>query len=301
MPEPPPLPPIATHPLSVALLAHNDRPHLEVVVAEWLAFLTGLGRDFELIVVDDGSTDGTADLKAPLPAAHPRVHFLRHATPQGEGAALRTALAVARHPLFAYAPCDPRYPPGDLNRLLTKRTHPDKPELEIDHVHVMSGFRAGRRAPLFWRALGALGRVVSRVVFSHASAPLPGWLGWRRHVGSLVVRWIFGVRYRDVASPFRLVRREIFARIPLQSDGPFVHVEIVAKANFLGHILGEEVPLQVPPEPRSPPVGGRAREILSEAVRLFRRADFGLPVLPQPQPEAAPAPSAVSSESPAPR
>ena len=92
----------------------------------------------------------------------------------------------------------------------------------------------------------------------------------------LLVRWLFGVRYRDVAAPFRLLRRDILARIPLQSDGPFVHVEMVAKANFLGHILGEEIALPgVSPEPRSPPVGGSARAILREAVRLFRQPDFG--------------------------
>jgi glycosyltransferase involved in cell wall biosynthesis len=277
MPELPPLPPIADQPLSVVLLAHNDRVHLGTVVAEWLAFLSGLGRDFELIVVDDGSTDGTAGLSPPA-ADHPRVQFLRHAKPQGEGAALRTALAVARHPLLAYAPCDPRFPPGDLNRLLTKRTAPNKPDLEIDHVHLMSGYRAGRPMPLALRALGALARLVSRVVFSHAPAPLPGWLGWRRHLGGLLVRWLFGVRYRDVASPFRLLRRDILARVPLQSDGPFVHVEVVAKANFLGHVLGEEMALPgAPPEPRSPPVGGSGREMFREAVRLFRQPDFGQP------------------------
>jgi hypothetical protein len=107
---------------------------------------------------------------------------------------------------------------------------------------------------------------------------LPGWLGWRRHLGGLLVRWLFGVRYRDAASPFRLLRRETLARFPLQSDGPFVHVEIVAKANFLGHNHGEELPLPgVSPEPRSAPVGGSAREMMSEAVRLFRHADFGPP------------------------
>jgi glycosyltransferase involved in cell wall biosynthesis len=280
MPELPPLPPVATQPLSVVLLAHNDRVHFERVVSAWLAFLTGLGRDFELIVVDDGSTDGTADLTKRMADAYPRLRFLRHATARGEGAALRTALAVARHPLLAYAPCDPRYPPEYIQRLLTKRTNPDKPDLEIDHVHLMSGFRAGRRVPLALRALGALARVVSRVVFIHAPAPLPGWLGWRRHLGGLLVRWLFGVRYRDVASPFRLLRRDILARIPLQSDGPFVHVEVVAKANFLGHVFGDELPLEgVSPGPRSPPVGGGAREVLTEALRLFRHPDFGPPAV----------------------
>jgi glycosyltransferase involved in cell wall biosynthesis len=274
MPEPPPLPPIATQPLSVVLLAHDARPHLEVVVAEWLAFLSGLGRDFELIVVE-GSTDGTADLKTPL-TEHPRVRFLRHAKAQGEGAALRTALAEAHHPLLAYAPCDPRYPPADLQRLLSKVAHPEKPGPEIDHVHLMSGYRAGRRVPLLWRLLGAVGRAVSRVLFSHAPAPLPGWLGWRRHAAGLLLRWLFGVRYRDAASPFRLLRREILTRIPLQSDGPFVHVEIVAKANFLGHVLGEEVPLQVAPDDRTAPAGS-LREMLAEAHRLFYHPDFGPP------------------------
>ncbi len=280
MPELPPLPPIAAQPLSVVLLAHNDRAHLETVVGEWLAFLSGLGREFELLVVDDGSTDGTADLR-PAAEVHPRVRFLRHPKPQGEGAALRTALALARYPLLAYAPCDSRFPPDDLNRLLTKRTVPNKPDLEIDHVHLMSGYRAGRPVPVALRALGALARLISRAVFSHAPPPLPGWLGWRRHLGGLLVRWLFGVRYRDVASPFRLLRRDMLARIPLQSDGPFVHVEIVAKANFLGHIFGEELPLHgVSPEPRSPPVAGSARQMLREAVRLFRHPDFGPPAAP---------------------
>jgi hypothetical protein len=284
----------------VVLLARHDCPHREVV-GEWLAFLTGLGRDFELIVVDDGGTEGTAEPQAPLPGPHPRLRSLRHAGPRGEGAALRAALAVARYPLLAYAPCDPRYPPGDLQRLLTKHAHPDKPGPEIDHVHLTSGFRAGRRVPLPWRALGVLWRAVARVVFSHAPAPLPGWLGWRRHAGGLLVRWLFGVRYRDAASPFRLLRREILARIPLQSDGPFVHVEIVAKANFLGHVLGEELPLQVSPDRGAPPAGGGARSMLAEAVHLFRRPDFGPPPPAQPQAPAAPPPSAAGSETAAPR
>jgi hypothetical protein len=107
---------------------------------------------------------------------------------------------------------------------------------------------------------------------------LPGWLGWQRHLGRLAVRALFGVRNRDVACPFRLIRREIFARIPLQSDGPFVHVEILAKANFLGKVLGEEVPLG----DRNRPVTAAARpdapgvgSVVREACRLFRHADFG--------------------------
>ena len=86
-------------------------------------------------------------------------------------------------------------------------------------------------------------RVFCRVVFSAAPSPLPGWLGGKGHAARLLARVLFGVRNRDVLCPYRLMRREIFARIPLQSDGPFVHVEVLAKANFLGCILAEDVPL----------------------------------------------------------
>jgi glycosyltransferase involved in cell wall biosynthesis len=243
MPELPPLPPTATQPLSVVLLAHNQADHLESVLAGWVTFLNGLDRDYEMIVVDDGSTDGSGDRAEKLASSYRRVQVLRHATPQGEGAALRTALAVARHPLLFYTLCDPNYQPADLGKLLRKRADPSKSDLELDHVHILSASRGGRPMPWPWHLAGLVWRIFCRVMFAQAPERPPGWLGWKRHLARILVRVLFGVRYHDIACPFRLHRREIFARIPLQSDGPFVHVEILAKANFLGLVMGEEVPL----------------------------------------------------------
>jgi glycosyltransferase involved in cell wall biosynthesis len=270
MPTLPPLPPIATQPLSVVLLAHNAEPHLEAVVADWVTFLNGLDRDYELLVVDDGRTDRTAALSEGLSVRFQRVRAVKPPASHGEGAALRAGLREARFPLIAYAPGDPRYQPGDLKRLLQ----------EIDAVHVIAGYRAGRPVPPFWRMTGAVWRALSRLALSHTLAPLPGWLGWRGHVGGWLARALFGVRNRDVLCPFRLLRREVLARIPIQSDGPFAHVEILAKANFLGHILGEEIPLgdrqrPVPAEPR-----GEIRQYLREGYRVWSHPDFGPPLLP---------------------
>src|SRR5262245_9430984 len=138
MPELPPLSPTAAQPLSVVLLAHNQADHLETVLAGWVTFLNGLDRDYEVIVVDDGSTDGSGDRAEKLASSYRRVEVLRHAATQGEGAALRTALAVARHPLLFYTLCDPHYQPADLGKLLRKRADPSKPDLELDHVHILS-------------------------------------------------------------------------------------------------------------------------------------------------------------------
>ncbi len=277
MPELPRLPPIASQSLSVILLAHNSANHLEAVLAAWVTFLNGLDRDYEVIVVDDGSTDGTAALADKLASGYRRVQILRHATSQGEGAALRTGLASARHPLLFYTLCDPHYQPSDLGRLLRKRPEPDKPDLELDHVHVLSAARGGERMPWPGRLMGLLWRFFCRVLFGHSPARSPGWLGWKRELGRLAVRVLFGVRYRDVACPFRLQRRDIFARIPIQSNGSFVHVEILAKANFLGLVMGEEVPLEPGHYPplRKTPFPEEARRLRVDARQVIFHPDFG--------------------------
>jgi glycosyltransferase involved in cell wall biosynthesis len=288
MPELPTLPPIADAPLSVVLLARDDAAHLEAVTASWVTFLNGLGREFELILVEDGSRDGSAERVAALAERHPHLRIIRHEFPQGEGAALSAGFAAARHPLVAYARCEPRYPPGDVRKLLK----------EIDKVHLISGYRGGLPVPSVVRLAGLLYLVFCRVVFSHIPLRSPGWLGWKRLFGRWAVRVAFGVRARDVGCPFRLLRREILARIPLQSRGSFCRVELLAKANFLGHLIAEEVPLGdrlhpvVPEELRHE----RLRDVFEDARRVFSDPDFGPARLPEPTPE----PTAVKDLPPQP-
>jgi len=279
MPELPRLAPIAAQPLSVVLLARNQAAYLETMLAAWVTFLNGLDREYELIVVDDGSTDGSGELAEKLAAGYRRVIVRRHERAQGEGVALRTALAAAQYPLLFYTLGDPRYQPADLGKLLRKRPDPRKPDLEIDHVHILPALRGGRRMPWPWRILGQFWRLFLRVMFAQAPLRSPGWLGWKRHAAALLARILFGVRHRDVACPFRLLRRDIFARIPLQSDGSLVHVEILAKANYLGLMMGEEVPLE---SGRYPPLTTEMsreerRQMRADAWRVIRHPEFGSP------------------------
>ena len=276
MPELPHLSPIASEPLSVVLLARNQAACLDALLADWVTFLNGLDRDYELIVVDDGSADGSGELAEKLAANYRRVLVRRHERPLGDGAALRTALSVARHPLLFYTLADPHYRAADLSKLLRKRADPRKPELEIDCVHLLSASRGGGSTPWPWRILGLFWRILCRVVFTQAPERLPGWLGWKRHAATVLVRVLFGVRYRDVACPFRLLRRDIFARIPLQSDGSFVHVELLAKANYLGLMMGEEVSLDAG---RYPPLAKEMsrdefHQLVADARRVIRHPQF---------------------------
>ncbi len=242
MNEPQERAPIVTAPLSVILPIRNRGAKAADIVDSWLTQLDKRRQEYELLLVDDGSTDDTAARAEALAARHPQIRCLRHATARGFGAALRTGLEAARHPLVAYAPGDPRYPPADLKVLLKW----------IDKVDLVVGYRTSRTGHL------------------HKT--------WRERVGRRLAGLFFGVHLQDLGCWFVLARRAIFSRIPIQSDGRFAHVEILAKANFLGCWM-TEAPITYRPGPTGE---GDAwiepsRQLWREAWRVFAQPDFGPP------------------------
>jgi glycosyltransferase involved in cell wall biosynthesis len=252
MPEPATKLPIAREPLSVVLLALDQEPAIVEVVHAWITYLETLQRPFEILVVDGPSSSSAGQTIETLLAQEPRARFLSPEKPGRAGAALRTGLAAAQFPLLFYGDCSQSYQPAALAALLDL----------IDQVDAVCGYRTQAGRPL---RLPAAER----------------WYAW-------YVRLLFGLRLRDIDCPFKLFRREIFARIPIQSDGPFVHAEILAKANFLGCLMAEAPVNWDSPElaalPR--PLRGLRR---AEAWGLFRHPDFGParvePTLTPPTPE----------------
>jgi glycosyltransferase involved in cell wall biosynthesis len=256
--------PIASSPLTVILPAHNAEACVAESVRAWTEFLDSLERDYEIILVDDGSSDGTAKAAAELAEQRSRLKVLTHSSPHGFGACLRTGLAAARHLLVCYSTCGATpaarqaYQPRELQRLLDR----------IDRVDLVSGYRAGRPLPPLLRAAGFLWRWFVRIVFGIPLDPLPGWLGGKACAYQKLIRLLFGVRIGDIDSAFKLFRREIFDKIPIQSDGEFVHAEILAKANFIGCLM-DEVELEEAAEWRSDP------RRFSELREVFRFPKFG--------------------------
>jgi hypothetical protein len=301
MPIPPPQPPIADQPLSIVLLG-GDGTRAEEMLEDWKKYLDTRAEEHELIYVAD---QGTLDRLAVLAERLPRLRLVPSSGP-GEGRALRAAITEAKNPLLFYTLCHPEYRPEFLGLLLDKAaTMPAqsketdhiqvapqqqtgqlavtvKQPREIDTVHLMTGSRAAVPVPWMLRIPGWAWRAFCWLVIGADPGRWPGWLGWRGHAGRLAARILFGLRYHDVACPVRLIRREIFARIPIQSEGSFVHVEILAKANFLGHLMAEEVPL--PLGPRAD--GDGFALVWRDAKRLMQNPDFGPAVLPAPATEA---------------
>jgi glycosyltransferase involved in cell wall biosynthesis len=261
-------PDLALAPISMILPVRNQSARIERAVAAWHKTFGALNRPFQILIVDDGSTDDTPARADPIKAQHPEVLWLRHEQPQGFGAALRTALPHVQHPLVFLTALDYPYTTSDLRHLLDR----------IDSCDLVSGFRAAVQPPGWYRFYRRVVDGLLRILIGLSREPLPGWLGWKVHLYNRLMRTILGVQLDDAESAYKLIRREVFDRFPIQSDGIFALTEIAAKANFTNHWL-DEVPIRaqsgVPPEALR--IAWSWRERRRDFGRVFRRPEFDPP------------------------
>jgi len=106
--------------VSVVIPAFNEESAIEKVVAELLGVCTDAGIDFEIIVVDDGSTDRTAERLQDKP-----VHVIRHPENRGYGASIKSGVAMARFPWILITDADGTYPVSEIPKLLGNTGHYD--------------------------------------------------------------------------------------------------------------------------------------------------------------------------------
>jgi dolichol-phosphate mannosyltransferase len=104
-------------PLSLVVFAYNEASNVPTVLAEILRWLDGRGAPFELIFVDDGSSDGTREAASRVLAGRSGTRVLGHDRNRGIGAALKTGVAAASLPWVSFLPCDGQIEPRSLETL----------------------------------------------------------------------------------------------------------------------------------------------------------------------------------------
>jgi len=191
--------------LSVFFPAYNDAPSLPGLVRKTFAVLDTHVADYEVIVVDDGSFDPTAQVLDELAAEFgPRLRVVRHAENRGYGGALRSGFAAAQKDFVFYTDGDGQYSPGELPCLLD-RVGPS--------TGLVNGYKLERHDP------------AHRV-----------WIG---EVYNFCARLLFGIRIRDIDCDYRLIRRELLERIQLSSTSGAICVELVRKLELSGYEVAE--------------------------------------------------------------
>jgi len=221
--------------LSYFFPAHNEAGNVEALVADALEALPALAERYEIIVVNDGSSDRTGELADALAAANPDiVRVIHHPTNLGYGAALRSGFRVARYDWVGFTDGDRQFAVSDLGRLTARIAQADQPDVVV-------GFRIRRADPLIRSLYARSYRLANRI--------------------------FFGLRTTDVDCACKLFRRATLRGLRVESGGAFFSAELLIKLRAAGRTVVE---VGVPHYARTvgSPTGARP-SVVFRAVRDF--------------------------------
>jgi glycosyltransferase involved in cell wall biosynthesis len=240
--------------LTVVLPCFNEAPNIAQAIheARWAAVWNA--DEHQIVVVDDGSTDGTARVAADVAASVPNVRVIEHDRNRGYGAALTSGIRAARMPWVLLTDADLQF---DLNQL----EHFVPLAQDAD---VVMGWRIARQDPLHRRV--------------NAGA-------WNR-----LVRSTFDLQVRDVDCAFKLIRRDVLDGLPLTSSGAMISTELLVRAQANGARI-RELGVEHRPRVAGEQSGANPRVVLRafQELRQLRRDLGAEPALAAPASPTTPA------------
>jgi glycosyltransferase involved in cell wall biosynthesis len=189
----------AVESISAFFPCYNDEATIASVVKLAFETIDEVGADGEVIVIDDGSTDGSPQVLKELQDLFPRLRVVTHEQNRGYGGALLSGFAAATLQWVFYTDGDGQFDPAEL-ALLVAKASPD--------VDVVQGYKIRRADSLARRVIG---RVYHRVVSV-----------------------MFGLHVRDTDCDFRLIRRSVLERVHLEHTTGVICVEMVRKLQDAG-------------------------------------------------------------------
>jgi glycosyltransferase involved in cell wall biosynthesis len=224
---------VGTLRVSIVLPAYNEEGNIERAVSEATAAGDRLFAEHEIIVVDDGSTDGTAELAKAISGRDPRVRVICHGRNRRYGEALRTGFLSSRLDYVFFTDADCQFDLNEIEDFL--------PFAET--VDVVVGYRLNRQDHLVRR------------LFAYA---------W-----NALVRVLFYVPARDIDCAFKLMKRQVLSEIDIESVGAMVNTELMVKLGRRGASV-VEVGVHHRPRQAGEARGASPRVILRAFVELVR-------------------------------
>ena len=218
--------------VSAVMPAFNEASNLERSIGAVAAALQQQARVFEIVVVDDGSRDDTPAVLERLKAQQPTLRVVKHSVNRGYGAALRSGFDAARLSWIFLIDADNQFDAAEVGLLLSHAAEAD----------IVAGYRRHRRDPLPRR--------------------LNAWAFFS------LVRLLFGHLVRDVNCAFKLMRRDLIARMDLHSEGALINTELLVLARQLQARI-VEVPVHHYPRLAGKQTGANPRVVLRAFGELF--------------------------------
>jgi len=185
--------------ISAFFPVYNDWGTVSSMVFLVNGVLERVARDYEIILVDDGSRELTKRVLEELSKKVDKLRVITRSRNGGYGAALKTGFSNAKHELIFYTDGDAQYNPEELELLVEKFS---------DDVDVVNGYKISRSDPIYRKIIGRLYHYIARMMF--------------------------GFKIRDVDCDFRLMRRSIFDGLVLEYDSGVICVEMISKLTRRG-------------------------------------------------------------------
>ena len=185
--------------ISAVLPAFNEQDNIVEAIAESGAAMARCASEYEIIVVDDGSTDQTGEIVGRLAESDPRIRLIEHERNQGYGGALYSGFRAARFEWVFLTDADRQFEVSELASFIP----------HCDGYDLILGYRRPRRDP-YMRRLNAF--------------------GW-----NMLVDLLFGYTARDVDCAFKLFRRSIFDNMVVRSRGATLSTEFLVRSRRAGY------------------------------------------------------------------
>jgi glycosyltransferase involved in cell wall biosynthesis len=195
-----PMPPTS---VSLVIPMFNEEESIEHAIACAVEALEPCG-DYEIIIVDDASTDRSAAIVRAEMADNPRIRLLQHEVNRKLGGALKTGYGAATKEVVVYMDADLPFDPEVIGRATRA--------LQVTRADMIAGYRLDRTTEGF-----------RRTIYSYLYNTLIGLL--------------FGWPHRDINFSFKLMRREVLEAVELRAEGSLIDAELIVKARNLGFVI----------------------------------------------------------------
>ena len=190
--------------ISLVVPMFNEEANIEHAIRYAVDALSQHAREYEIVIVDDASTDQSPDIVRRAIGGNPNIRLIHHDFNQKLGASLRTGFAVAKHELILYMDADLPFDPDVLGRAIRA--------MNVTRADVISGYR-------FDRTTEGVKRTIYTILYN--------WL----------IRVLFQISVRDINFSFKLMRREVLDAIQLRAEGSLIDAELIVKARNRGFVV----------------------------------------------------------------
>ena len=219
--------------LSVFFPCYNEELNLESLVLEAIRVLNNSVEKYEILIINDGSSDKTGPVADRLSKENEHVRVIHHKKNRGYGAALISGFSNSVYEWVFFTDGDRQFFMSEIQILLN----------EINGHDLIIGYRKARRDP--WH----------RILYGHA---------WTR-----LVRLLFGLKVRDINCAFKLIKKRALDGVTLHSSGAVINTEFLAKTKLSGARM-KQVGVSHRPRMFGRQSGGSPKVILNAYIELFK-------------------------------